>query len=126
MRPIRSRLGPVLVDLLCVLALAYGGKSSHEAGDSDWVVLAIVWPFALAVLLAHGWLAWRRRPTTPIWPEGIGVLAATYAIGMALRALSGRGMAPGFLVVAAVFLTATMLGWRLVVLVVERTRRRRG
>jgi hypothetical protein len=31
---------------------------------------------------------------------------------MSLRAISGRGMAIGFLVVAALFLGLTMLGWR--------------
>jgi hypothetical protein len=41
---------------------------------------------------------------------------------MLLRGLSGRGLAPGFLVVAAVFLAVTMLGWRVVVGLVVRRR----
>jgi hypothetical protein len=31
---------------------------------------------------------------------------------MVLRAVSGRGLDPAFLVVAGIFLTLTMLGWR--------------
>ena len=121
-RPAGRWAWPLVADLGCVLALAIGGKGSHEAGESDWVVLAIVWPFALAAVLAHLGLVRRGRPAQRIWPEGALVVAATYAIGMLLRALSGRGLAPGFLVVAALFLVATMLGWRAVLLVVTKVR----
>ncbi len=34
---------------------------------------------------------------------------------MLLRAISGRGLAPAFLIVAGLFLALTMLGWRAVV-----------
>ncbi|WP_395695576.1 DUF3054 domain-containing protein [Nocardioides sp.] len=118
-------LAPLLADLICVLALAAGGKSSHEPGESEWVVLVIVWPFAVAAGMAHAWLAFRDRPATRVWPEGATVLAVTYVLGMLMRALSGRGLAPGFLVVAAVFLAVTMLGWRGVVHLVSRRRGRR-
>lgn len=124
LRPGTSRLWPLLADLVCVLALALGGKGTHEAGESDWVVLVIAWPFAVAAVLAQAWLLSRGRPTARIWPEGVTVLAATYAIGMLLRAISGRGLAPGFLVVAALFLAATMLGWRAVAHLAGITRRR--
>lgn len=105
-----------------MLALAAGGKRSHEPGDSDWVVLAILWPYAVAAGLAHGWLAARGRPTGRPWPEGVVVLAVTYGLGMLLRAISGRGLAPGFLVVAGVFLALTMLGWRAVAQLAARRR----
>ena len=52
----------------------------------------------------------------------MAVLAITYVLGMLLRALSGRGMAPGFLVVAVLFLAITMLGWRAVAHLVARRR----
>lgn len=115
-----ARLAPLLADLLCVLAFAFGGKSSHEAGDSDWVVLAIVWPFALAALVAHGGLAARGRPRAAVWPAGVVVVGTTYVLGMLLRLVEGRGIALGFLVVALLFLTVTMLGWRLVAALAAR------
>ncbi len=102
----------VAADLVCVLVFAFAGKTSHEASASDWVVVAIVWPYALAVVLAHAGLLLRGRQTRRIWPEGGVVLAVTYALGMTLRAVSGRGIAVGFLVVAVLFLALTMLGWR--------------
>jgi len=117
---------PLLADLLCVLALALGGKNSHEPGESDWILLAIAWPFAVAAVVAHVVLMSRGRATRRVWPEGTIVLAVTYVAGMLLRAASGRGLAPGFLIVAAIFLAVTMLGWRLVVqLVMSRTTRGR-
>jgi len=119
---------PVLADVVCVLALAASGKRSHEAGDPAWVVLAIAWPFAVAVMVSHLVLLGRgSRTAERTWPEGAFILAATYVIGMALRAASGRGMAPAFLLVAGLFLTATMLGWRLAWRVVaDRASRRDG
>ncbi len=107
-----GQLWSLVADLVCVLALAIGGKGTHEASDPMWVVLAIAWPFVLATTLVHGWLASRARETRRLWPEGVTVLAVTYGLGMLLRAISGRGMDPAFLVVAGAFLAATMLGWR--------------
>jgi len=115
-----------VADLVCVLALAVGGKSSHEANDSDWVVLAIVWPYALAAGLAHVWLTSRGRRAGRAWPEGGIVLGVTYVLGMILRAISGRGLAPGFLVVAGIFLALTMLGWRGVAQLATRLRATRA
>ena len=98
------------------------GKTSHESGSSEWVVLAIVWPFALSVVLAHAGLLLRRRPTPRTWPEGVVVLSVTYVLGMVLRLVSGRGVAGGFLVVALAFLALTLLGWRVVLGLASRRR----
>ena len=109
---------------MCVLALAIGGKGSHEASEPNWVVLAIAWPHAVAASLTHVRLVSRGRPTRRTWPEGGIVLAGTYVLGMLLRAISGRGLDPAFLIVAGLFLALTMLGWRAVVQIM--TRRRAG
>lgn len=121
-----ARIWPLAADLVCVMALAAGGRSSHEADEPVSIVLAIGWPFAVAATLAHLGLGLRGRPTARSWPEGALVVAATYALGMVLRAVSGRGLAPGFLVVAALFLAVTMLGWRLVVALRQRRRSPQG
>jgi hypothetical protein len=114
-RPTNDWLLPVLADLVCVLVFAIAGKGSHEASDSNWVVLAIVWPYVLSVVMAHAGLLLRGRPTRRTWPEGVVILAVTYVLGMVVRVVSGRGIAGGFLIVAFVFLTITLLGWRLIV-----------
>lgn len=123
-RPATRWVLPLLADLVCVVAFAFGGKSTHEAGDSNLVVLAIVWPYVLAALLAHAALLARGRPTARTWPEGAGILAVTYVLGMGLRAVSGRGIDGAFLLVAVAFLTFTLLGWRLVAGIVVRRRTR--
>ena len=107
------RWWPVGADLVCVLALAVGGRRAHEPGEAVSVLL-IGWPFALAAVLAHTVLVLAGRRAERLWPEGVVVLLATYAVGMALRGLSGRGLAPAFLLVAFGSLALTMLGWRVV------------
>ena len=72
-RPARW-LAPLAADLLCVLALAAGGKDTHDADQADWVVLVIAWPFALAAVAAHAVLRSSERSTTRVWPEGAVVV----------------------------------------------------
>ncbi len=93
-------------------ALALGGRNTHEPDETAWVLLAIAWPFVLSAVVAHIGLRLSGRRASRGWPEGVIVLTVTYALGMVLRGLSGRGLAAGFLVVAAIFLAVTMLGWR--------------
>ena len=109
------------LDLACVVGFALGGRSTHESGDTVGALLAIAWPFAAAALLAHGLLLLRGRSPVRLWPSWVTVVAITYVLGMTLRVLSGRGVDGGFPVVAALFLAATMLGWRAVVLLVRRS-----
>lgn len=113
MATLARRLVPIVLDLVCVLAFAYGGKSSHEASDSNSIVLTIVWPFAVAVLVGWAGAIWNGMRGLRTWPGGVTILAVTYVLGMVLRAVSGRGIAVGFLIVALCFLALTMLGWRL-------------
>ena len=120
--PVRAWLLLLLADLVCVLVFAAAGKGSHEAGASELVVLAIVWPYAVGVLLAHVGLLWRGGSPARGRPDGVVVLVVTYVVGMVLRVASGRGIAVGFLVVAAIFLALTMLGWRALAHLVARRR----
>jgi len=117
-----KRLLAPLADLVCLLVFAFAGKSSHEASDSNWVVLAIVWPFVVAAAVGWAGAMWNGLRGLRVWPGGVLILVVTYVLGMALRDISGRGLAGGFLIVAAVFLTITMLGWRAVYAALERRR----
>lgn len=117
---VRRWLFTLIADTVCVLAFAAGGKSSHEASDSNWVVLEIAWPFLLAALVAHVGLPVASRVPLRVWPDGAIVVATTYAGGMLIRVATGRGIAAGFLIVAVIFLTVTMLGWRALVAALER------
>jgi membrane protein implicated in regulation of membrane protease activity len=46
--------------------------------------------------------------------EGVPVWLCTVAVGMLIRGLTGAGTAFSFVIVAAVFLGAMLLGWRAV------------
>ncbi|MCL8027199.1 DUF3054 domain-containing protein [Nocardioides bruguierae] len=110
----------ILVDLVFVLFFAAAGRESHESGSALALVLVIAWPFVVALAAGHALVALRRWSPAPVWPSGVTVLAVTYLLGMSLRFVQGRGLAPGFLVVSLIFLTVTLLGWRASIAFVER------
>lgn len=109
------------VDLLAVLVFALVGRRTHEHGLDVAGVLGTAWPFAVGLLA--GWLvarAW-RRPLEP-WSTGLVVWAFAWGLGMALRAGTGGGTAPAFVLVALGFLGLTLVGWRAVATLVGRRR----
>lgn len=106
-------LAPALY-LLAVVVFALVGRRSHAHGITFTGVLETAAPFlcgtAAGYLLAS--LTFDASPRT--WQFGVVVLAATVVVGMLFRRLAATGTAPSFIVVATLFLAATMLGWRLV------------
>ncbi len=114
-------------DAVAVIVFAAIGRASHDEGvlgPGGSGLLQTSWPFVVA--LVAGWLVtlgW-RHPLAPL-RTGLGVWAVTVVGGMLLRALSGQGTAPAFIVVAAVTLFVLLVGWRVVVTLVGRGRSRR-
>jgi hypothetical protein len=102
-----------ILDLCCVLAFVLIGRASHSEGETFAGAVKTAWPFLTGLLL--GWVVTRgwRRPAAFV-ATGAGVWLATVAAGMALRAVSGQGVAATFVLVALVFLGLFMLGWRAV------------
>jgi Protein of unknown function (DUF3054) len=95
-------------DILCVMALVIIGTRNHETDTGISGVLFVAAPFLIAVTSVHGLFAAQRRELTVVW-AWIG----TVAIGMLLRNLVfDRGTALPFVIVATLFLGATMYGWR--------------
>jgi Protein of unknown function (DUF3054) len=121
---VRAALG-VLADVLCVLAFVVIGRASHQHGESLAGVTSTAWPFLVG--LAAGEAATRawRRPAALV-PTGVGVWAATVALGQLLRGVSGQGTDAAFIAVSAVFLGLFLLGWRLVAGRVPALRSRRA
>ena len=122
--PPAPRAGVILAaaaDAACILTFAAIGRASHAEAEGAAQVLRIAWPF-----LAAGAVAWvvARARTAPrrIWREGVMVWALTWAGGMALRGVTGGGLAPAFLLVGAVSLGALLVGWRAVAALVSATR----
>ncbi|TAJ48761.1 MAG: DUF3054 domain-containing protein [Herbiconiux sp.] len=123
MRPRAVVLATVIDAALIVLFVAIGRRSHDE--DSALVgFLTTAWPFLAGA--AIGWLAARawRRPLA-VWPTGVVVWAVSVVLGMLLRAVSGQGVQPSFVIVTALVLAAFLVGWRALSLLVARTRSRR-
>ena len=111
MRP-RTAIAAAAVDVLAVLVFCAVGRRSHAEGVTVAGVIGTAWPFLTGTLT--GWLlsrAWLRP--TALSPTGLTVWIATVAVGMALRALTGQGVAVSFVVVASTVTALLLLGWRL-------------
>ncbi len=117
-RPSRVVAAAVL-DAALVALFAVVGRSSHAEGLDAAGVWGTAWPFLVG--LAVGWVAARawRRPLAA-WPTGMIVWAGALVVGMLLRAASGQGVAPAFVVVAAVALALLLVGWRALAVVIGR------
>ncbi len=120
--PGKTGVWPALAaDVALVIAFAAIGRASH---DSDvWTGLwQTAWPFLAA--LGIGWLVTRawRAPAAPV-RTGLGVWAITVAGGMLLRWLSGQGIALAFIIVASLTLLLALVGWRVIVALMQRVRR---
>ncbi|WP_286277105.1 DUF3054 domain-containing protein [Naasia aerilata] len=107
------------VDLVLVLVFVLIGRASHGEDQAGFAVTLL--PF-LAGLLA-GWLLRSGRPPLAV-RSGAVVWAATVVLGMLLRAATGQGIAPAFVVVAVLVLGVFLVGWRAVGLLIARLRGR--
>jgi hypothetical protein len=114
-----------LLDTAAVVVFVLVGRRSHAEGLDLLGIWGTAWPFLAG--LAAGWLAARawRRPLA-VWPTAVVIWALTVGGGVLLRAVSGQGIDPAFVIVAAIVLAVLLIGWRLVGwgLVAMRVRRR--
>jgi len=108
--------GAAVLDAGAIVVFAVIGRASHEEGILGGFgrgLLTTLWPFLVGG--AIGWAlakAWRKPCAW--WPTGVIVWGSTLVGGMLLRLASGQGVAVSFIIVAASFLAATLIGWRVV------------
>ena len=109
------------LDVVSVLAFVALGRETHdEEGTIEGIVVTAA-PFLIA--LAAGWLLTRAWQTPISLRVGGGVLVTTIAGGMLLRRfVFEEGTATSFIVVATVFLTTCLLGWRALARLISRRR----
>lgn len=124
----RTVLAAVLaagLDVCLVLAFVLIGRASHHDAGGFAGFARTAWPFLAG--LACGELATRawRRPGA-LLPAGVGVWLCTVAVGMALRAATGQGVAIAFVGVTLAFLGLFLLGWRALLRLAYGTRRPPG
>jgi hypothetical protein len=113
------------VDLVFVLVFVLIGRGSHEEGFSILGSLNTAWPFMAGLTI--GWFVTRAwRVPRGVSHPGLAIWASTAVIGVALRAISGQGVAVSFVIVTAIVLAVFLLGWRLIVALVARRSLARG
>jgi hypothetical protein len=136
----RSALRCFLFDLACVVVFVVIGRRSHDEGSAVVGALKVMAPFAIGLTAAwlSAWRVWATRPNLPEATAGDGVgeglfeqrtfalriWVVTLVVGLGLRRLVfDRGIAPGFVIVATLFLGVTFFGWRMIAI---RLRQRRS
>ena len=113
----------VALDVALILMFVLIGRRNHEEALALGGIAQTAWPFLVGA--AAGWVATRAwRSPFGLWPTGTVIWAATVGGGMLLRVVSGQGVQPAFVIVAALPLAAMLLGGRLVALCVTRRARR--
>jgi hypothetical protein len=109
------------VDVVAILLFAALGRRNHDEGSTITGVLVVAWPFLAGWTVA--WFATRldRRPRAP--GAALRALAVAIPVALLLRVVSGRGIAPAFIVVAVVFLGLVLVGRRALVSLIGGHRR---
>jgi len=103
----------VLADTFVIIVFVLIGHINHHHGLAPRGIVSTLWPFALGLIGGVVIVRFRGRSGYML-SSGLAVALTTVAVGMLLRVLAGQGTAFAFIVVAIVFLGASMLGWRLV------------
>jgi len=116
----RTPLAAGLDTALVVLFVAVG-RREHDRDSAIAGLVDTAAPFVIALALT--WLVLRVWRSPVAWRTGVGVWAGTLVGGMVLRNLVfGDGTATSFVVVAAAFLAASLIGWRVVAGLIDRRR----
>ncbi len=111
----RSALRALAFDIVCVLAFVVIGTRNHKTDTGLSGVLFVAAPFLISVVGSRVFMHFQKRDVLSV-ENGVTVVLFTTAVGMILRRIAfDRGTAPAFVIVATVFLFASMLGWRSVV-----------
>ena len=100
-----------VTDFIFILLFVAIGRDAHKHKLSLGGISSTTWPFVIG--LVSGWLllVLTHRPASTK-TSGLIIVFCTVTIGMILRVISGQGTALTFIIVAFVFFTLFLLGWR--------------
>lgn len=114
-----------ILDGLAVVSFVLLGRESHglanEWGETLRVATPFLVAFGLGVVVTRAWRSPSRIST------GLALGFVTAVVGLVLRRVAfADGTATPFVIVATAWLVATMVGWRMVAQIAERTSARRA
>jgi hypothetical protein len=113
------------VDAAIVFIFVVVGRDTHQESQTALDVIETAAPFLWALLA--GWAVTRAWREPISLRTSVGVAGVTIVGGVLLRRfVYGDGIATPFIIVTALFLLATMLGWRGLVQLWRRHRSRRA
>ncbi len=98
------------IDAGLVTAFVAIGRRNHDEDPGVIGLLSTAAPFLVG--LAVGWLVSKAWDDPMPIRKGLIIWPITVAVGMIGRRLIGDGTAVSFVIVATVFLGATIVGWR--------------
>jgi hypothetical protein len=113
-----------VLDAALIVLFAALGRRTHDEGSAIGGTLRVAAPFLLGWAAGAAVARLDREPLSP--RRAVLAWAVALPLGFALRAVDGRGLALGFVVVALVFTAATLIGWRALVALVATRRARRA
>jgi hypothetical protein len=101
-----------VLDVVVIVVFAAIGRASHHEANPVLESLATAWPFVVGA--GVGWvITWAITKHAPLRVvAALPVWVCAVVVGMSLRHMAGRGVAPSFVVVATIFLGLFLLGWR--------------
>ncbi|WP_345750929.1 DUF3054 domain-containing protein [Microbacterium rhizophilus] len=109
------------IDLVLVLVFLLIGRTTHGEPFLEGLV-GSAWPFVVGLVVGWAVILLTRTPSTSVLAGGMAWFA-TLVIGMVLRVASGGTAAVPFIIVATITLAVFLIGWRLILLLVNRRRR---
>ena len=108
-----AALPVALLDLALIVVFAAIGRRSHDEGSALGGTLVVAAPFLIGYVIAATIGRLDRDPRGV--RRGVVVAVGAVVIGLGLRGtLFDRGLAPAFVVVALITITALLVGWRLI------------
>ena len=114
-----NRAMSIVIDIDLVVVFAALGRASHTEALDVAGISRTALPFVAGTLIA--WIALTlRKSSGSSLSAGAFVWALTLIGGMLFRVLLGDGTAVAFIIVAAVTLALFLLGWRLILWLVQR------
>jgi hypothetical protein len=100
------------LDVFAIVVFVAIGRRTHDEGSVFIEVLKTAAPFLIGLAVGWGLVKAWRRPTKVF--TGIAIWPIVLLVGMVVRRIAfDRGTAPSFVIVATLFVGATLVGWRL-------------
>ena len=100
-----------VLDVIAILLFVAIGRHSHNHVLTWKGMVSTAWPFMVGLIA--GWVFVKTSNRVALSRgSGTTIVLFTVVVGMILRVIAGQGTALTFILVALVFLSLFLVGWR--------------